>query len=89
VNRRKPTPPFEITASPTNVVAFRNSPIADHIREPSMSISFSSQSELYSPDSIVARERMPFVLGLLRELNPGPFAPEARIMPLDQAAKCL
>ena len=27
--------------------------------------------------------------GLLRELNPGPLAPEARIMPLDQAAKCL
>ena len=25
-------------------------------------------------------------LGLLRELNPGPLAPEARIMPLDQAA---
>ena len=24
--------------------------------------------------------------GLLRELNPGPLAPEARIMPLDQAA---
>ena len=27
--------------------------------------------------------------GLLRELNPGPLAPEARIMPLDQAAICL
>ncbi len=26
--------------------------------------------------------------GLLRELNPGPLAPEARIMPLDQAAMC-
>ena len=26
--------------------------------------------------------------GLLRELNPGPLAPEARIMPLDQAATC-
>ena len=25
--------------------------------------------------------------GLLRELNPGPLAPEARIIPLDQAAK--
>ena len=25
-------------------------------------------------------------MGLLRELNPGPLAPEARIMPLDQAA---
>ena len=24
--------------------------------------------------------------GLLREVNPGPLAPEARIMPLDQAA---
>ena len=24
--------------------------------------------------------------GLLRELNPGPVAPEARIIPLDQAA---
>jgi hypothetical protein len=28
-------------------------------------------------------------MGLLRELNPGPRATEARIMPLDQAAKCL
>ena len=27
--------------------------------------------------------------GLLRELNPGPLAPGARIMPLDQAARCL
>ena len=26
-------------------------------------------------------------LGLLRELNPGPLAPEARIIPLDQAAR--
>ena len=26
--------------------------------------------------------------GLLRELSPGPLAPEARIMPLDQAASC-
>ena len=26
--------------------------------------------------------------GLLRELSPGPLAPEARIMPLDQAADC-
>ena len=26
------------------------------------------------------------VEGLFRELNPGPLAPEARIMPLDQAA---
>ena len=26
------------------------------------------------------------IKGLLRELNPGPLAPEARIMPLDQAA---
>jgi hypothetical protein len=26
--------------------------------------------------------------GLLRELNLGPLAPEARIMPLDQAASC-
>ena len=25
--------------------------------------------------------------GLLRELNPGPLAPEARIIPLDQAAR--
>ena len=25
--------------------------------------------------------------GLFRELNPGPLAPEARIMPLDQTAK--
>ena len=28
-------------------------------------------------------------IGLLRELNPGPLAPEARIMPLDQAANWL
>ena len=27
--------------------------------------------------------------GLFRELNPGPLAPEARIMPLDQAADCV
>ena len=28
--------------------------------------------------------------GLVRELNPGPLAPEARIIPLDQAAnKCI
>ena len=27
-------------------------------------------------------------MGLLRELKPGPLVPEARIMPLDQAAKC-
>ena len=27
--------------------------------------------------------------GLLRELNPGPLAPEARIIPLDQAASCI
>ena len=26
--------------------------------------------------------------GLFRELNPGPLAPEARIMPLDQTASC-
>ena len=26
------------------------------------------------------------IKGLLRELNPGPLAPEARIIPLDQAA---
>ena len=26
------------------------------------------------------------IQGLVRELNPGPLAPEARIMPLDQAA---
>ena len=26
-------------------------------------------------------------VGLLRELSPGPLAPEARIMPLDQAAR--
>jgi hypothetical protein len=32
---------------------------------------------------------MSFFMGLLRELNPGPLAPEARIIPLDQAAKCL
>ena len=40
-----------------------------------------------------ASEYFPFALrvlgdGLLRELNPGPLAPEARIMPLDQAAIC-
>ena len=28
-----------------------------------------------------------FKVGLLRELNPGPLAPEARIMPLDQTAE--
>ena len=27
-------------------------------------------------------------MGLLREVSPGPLAPEARIMPLDQAANC-
>ena len=26
--------------------------------------------------------------GLFRELNPGPLAPEARIIPLDQTARC-
>ena len=31
-------------------------------------------------------ESMLVCKGLLRELNPGPLAPEARIMPLDQAA---
>ena len=29
------------------------------------------------------------VKGLFRELNPGPLAPEARIIPLDQTASCL
>ena len=27
--------------------------------------------------------------GLVRDLNPGPRAPEARIIPLDQRARCL
>ena len=27
-------------------------------------------------------------LGLVRDLNPGPLAPEARIIPLDQRANC-
>ena len=31
-------------------------------------------------------ENMFFAEGLFRELNPGPLAPEARIMPLDQTA---
>ena len=35
----------------------------------------------------VADSLQPHGQGLLRELNPGPLAPEARIMPLDQAAK--
>ena len=35
---------------------------------------------------VQARARVPLGPGLLRELNPGPLAPEARIMPLDQAA---
>ena len=43
---------------------------------------------LYPAD--VANQEMSFSIeftnGLLRELNPGPLAPEARIMPLDQAA---
>ena len=30
-----------------------------------------------------------FAVGLFRELDPGPLAPEARIMPLDQAASWL
>jgi hypothetical protein len=75
VARRKHTIPFEITVSPANAVAFRNNCIADHIREPGMSISFSSQIKLYSPGIIVARERLPNLMGLLRELNPGPLAP--------------
>ena len=32
------------------------------------------------------RWRLESKQGLLRELSPGPLAPEARIMPLDQAA---
>ena len=39
------------------------------------------------PLSCEARGKFPVQLqGLLRELSPGPLAPEARIMPLDQAA---
>ena len=34
----------------------------------------------------VADSFQPHGQGLLRELNPGPLAPEARIIPLDQAA---
>jgi hypothetical protein len=30
-----------------------------------------------------------FKTGLVRDLNPGPLAPKARIMPLDQRASCL
>ena len=30
--------------------------------------------------------KVPHGIALLRELNPGPLAPEARIIPLDQAA---
>ena len=29
------------------------------------------------------------ILGLVRESNPGPLAPKARIIPLDQQADCL
>ena len=36
----------------------------------------------------VYTELQGFVQGLLRELNPGPLAPEARIIQLDQAANC-
>ena len=36
---------------------------------------------------IIHIETVKEVIGLLRELNPGPLAPEARIMPLDQAAR--
>ena len=49
--------------------------------------------ELYSIPLKIARERCQHpqcplkIPGLLRELSPGPLAPEARIMPLDQAAK--
>ena len=38
-------------------------------------------------DSILEASQTPSQwTGLLRELSPGPLAPEARIMPLDQAA---
>ena len=37
--------------------------------------------------NIIAADGLSFERkGLLRELNPGPLAPEARIIPLDQAA---
>ena len=35
---------------------------------------------------IIHIETVNEIIGLLRELNPGLLAPEARIMPLDQAA---
>ena len=38
--------------------------------------------------SFFMRQKMPKV-GLIRELNPGPLAPEARIIPLDQRANDL
>ena len=37
--------------------------------------------------TILTEGRTQKTIGLLRELNPGPLAPEARIMPLDQAAR--
>ena len=38
--------------------------------------------------SVICAHEGAMVKGLLRELNPGPLAPEARIMPPDQAASC-
>ena len=64
VARRKCTPPLEIAAA--NVVARRTGPIADHSRGPSTSISVTSQSRLCSPHIIVARQRLPNFMGLLR-----------------------
>ena len=43
----------------------------------------------FTAPSIIELERLPMhplQKGLLRELNPGPLAPKARIIPLDQAA---
>ena len=37
---------------------------------------------MYKPSVLI----MLLAEGLLRELNPGPLAPEVRIIPLDQAA---
>ena len=43
-------------------------------------------SQLYCIGSSEATEKKGKQKGLLRELNPGPLAPGARIIPLDQAA---
>ena len=52
------------------------------------SMSFDTMNELGT--TCLSQANTSFnIKGLLRELNPGPLAPEARIMPLDQAASCI